>query len=74
MVWWEEGLLYVEQDLATLNRIALGNVDLAHLAVGGSGDLGFHLHRLKDDDDLAGLDLVALSDQDLEHGTPPEAR
>src|SRR5690606_537578 len=47
------------QRLVELDRLGIGNQNLAHGAVGGGGDRVHHLHRLHDHQCIAGAHPVA---------------
>src|SRR5262249_3138150 len=60
------GLFGRRKEVDGVHRCALLHSQLGDLAVLVSGDLVLHLHRLDHHHDVAGRDLLALLDRDLE--------
>src|ERR1051326_8054319 len=56
-----------EEDVAGVYRLAGGDADLAHRSRRRALQLVFHLHRLDDDQRLAGRDRVAHLDREVTH-------
>src|SRR5260370_27628218 len=59
-------LLDNHHQLALFDRLPGVHFDFDHLAGFGRFDFVFHLHRLDDDDPLAGFDFVADRDQQID--------
>ena len=57
----------LDQALTSLDGLALLDQDRGNRASCGSSDLGLHLHGLQNQENLAGLHLVALRHEDAGH-------